>query len=74
MDDSKEALYQAIIRQNYSTLSATIKAGCELEGVLEHLQKDEFKPEDIREISSSFNDVIKAVNQIRSILTVKNKQ
>lgn len=73
MQVNKETIRQTVIRQNYSPLTATIKAGHELESVLDHLQKDEFKPDDIREISSSFEDVIAAVDKITRILAIKNK-
>lgn len=74
MEEKKQELRQTVIRQNYNPLAATIRAGYELECVLEHLQKDEFKPDDIREISSSFNNVIETANKIMRVLTVKNKQ
>jgi hypothetical protein len=73
MEVNREAIRQTVTRQDYSPLAATIKAGYELECVLDHLQKDEFTPDDIREISSSFNDVIAATDKIKRILVVKNK-
>ena len=74
MAQNKEESRQAAAHQNYSPLSAIIKAGNELESVLEHLQKDEFTSDDIRQMSSSFNDVIKAVNKINRILVIKIKE
>jgi len=73
MEAKKETIRQTVTRQNYSPLTSTIMAGHELECLLEHLQKDEFKPDDIREISSSFDDVIAAVDKIKRVLAVKNR-
>lgn len=73
MEINREEIRQTVTRLNYSPLTAIIKAGFELEGVLEHLQKDEFTSDDIREISSSFSDVTEAVDRIRRVLEVKNR-
>lgn len=74
MEVNRKTARQTVTRLHYSPLTGTIKAGRELESVLEHLQKDEFKPDEIREIISSFNDVIAAVNKIKRILVVKQKR